>query len=234
VRSAVGRARGLVLFLVLAVSAGWVLLRRRSSAASLYVAPVGSDAGRDARPDAGRDASRAVPATDAGLAGEPASAVAPAAPAAPAEEKEPGGPGEVPGDVLATDAGLTAEPAADAVPAADAADAVPAADAADAADAVPAVPPADAVPAAKVAASEATTAEPAAADNLRALRGIGPSTESLLHDLGITTYRQIAALEGDELERVRAALPEFRTRIEREDWMGQARELHREKYGETL
>ena len=87
---------------------------------------------------------------------------------------------------------------------------------------------------ADVAASEAPTAEIAAVDNLRALRGIGPSTESLLHELGITTYRQLAALEGDELERVRAALPDFRTRIEREDWVGQARELHREKYGETL
>ena len=38
-------------------------------------------------------------------------------------------------------------------------------------------------------------------------------------------------LDGAELERVRAELSDFRTRIEREDWVGQARDLHREKYG---
>jgi predicted flap endonuclease-1-like 5' DNA nuclease len=80
--------------------------------------------------------------------------------------------------------------------------------------------------------SEAPTMElPAVSDDLRAVRGIGPSMERTLHSLGIVSYRQLALLDGAELERVRAELTEFRNRIEREDWVGQARALHREKYG---
>jgi predicted flap endonuclease-1-like 5' DNA nuclease len=80
--------------------------------------------------------------------------------------------------------------------------------------------------------SEAPTMElPAVTDDLRAVRGIGPSMERKLHGLGIISYRQLAMLDGAELERVRAELTDFRNRIEREDWVGQARALHREKYG---
>ena len=80
--------------------------------------------------------------------------------------------------------------------------------------------------------SEAPTMElPAVTDDLRAVRGIGPSMERTLHGLGIVSYRQLALLDGAELERVRAELTDFRNRIEREDWVGQARALHREKYG---
>jgi predicted flap endonuclease-1-like 5' DNA nuclease len=80
--------------------------------------------------------------------------------------------------------------------------------------------------------SEAPTMEiPAVTDNLRAVRGIGPSMERKLHGLGIISFRQLAMLDGAELERVRAELTDFRSRIEREDWVGQARELHRQKYG---
>jgi predicted flap endonuclease-1-like 5' DNA nuclease len=80
--------------------------------------------------------------------------------------------------------------------------------------------------------SEAPTMElPAVTDDLRAVRGIGPSMERKLHGLGIVSFRQLAMLDGAELERVRAELTDFRSRIEREDWVGQARALHREKYG---
>jgi predicted flap endonuclease-1-like 5' DNA nuclease len=80
--------------------------------------------------------------------------------------------------------------------------------------------------------SEAPTMEiPAVSDDLRAVRGIGPSMERKLHGLGIISFRQLAMLDGVELERVRAELSDFRSRIEREDWVGQARALHREKYG---
>lgn len=80
--------------------------------------------------------------------------------------------------------------------------------------------------------SEAPTAEiPAVTDELRAVRGIGPSMERKLRELGIVSYRQLAMLDGAELERVRAELTDFRGRIEREDWVGQARALYREKYG---
>jgi predicted flap endonuclease-1-like 5' DNA nuclease len=80
--------------------------------------------------------------------------------------------------------------------------------------------------------SEAPTAEiPAVTDDLRRIRGIGPSMERKLQGIGIVSYRQLALLDGAELERVRAELTDFRGRIEREDWAGQARALYREKYG---
>jgi predicted flap endonuclease-1-like 5' DNA nuclease len=80
--------------------------------------------------------------------------------------------------------------------------------------------------------SEAPTMElPAVSDDLRAVRGIGPSMERMLHGLGIVSFRQLAMLDGVELERVRSELSDFRSRIEREDWVGQARELHKQKYG---
>jgi predicted flap endonuclease-1-like 5' DNA nuclease len=69
-------------------------------------------------------------------------------------------------------------------------------------------------------------------DDLRLIRGIGPSIEASLRDLGIRTYRQLAEPTPAESERIRAALPAFPQRMEREDWAGQARALHREKYGE--
>lgn len=80
--------------------------------------------------------------------------------------------------------------------------------------------------------SEAPTMEmPVLMDDLRAVRGIGPSMERMLHGLGIVSFRQLALLDGTELERVRHELRDFRSRIEREDWIGQARQLHKTKYG---
>ncbi len=80
--------------------------------------------------------------------------------------------------------------------------------------------------------SEAPTMEmPVLMDDLRAVRGIGPSMERMLHGLGIVSFRQLALLDGAELERVRHELRDFRSRIEREDWIGQARQLHKGKYG---
>lgn len=80
--------------------------------------------------------------------------------------------------------------------------------------------------------SDAPTMEmPVLMDDLRAVRGIGPSMERMLHGLGIVSFRQLALLDGADLERVRHELRDFRSRIEREDWIGQARQLHKSKYG---
>jgi predicted flap endonuclease-1-like 5' DNA nuclease len=69
------------------------------------------------------------------------------------------------------------------------------------------------------------------ADDLREIRGIGPATESALHDLGIHTYQQLAVLDAEGAERLRVALKDTQRRIERQDWVRQAAELHRAKYG---
>ena len=66
---------------------------------------------------------------------------------------------------------------------------------------------------------------PADRDDLKRIHGIGPRIEDLLNAMGITTFRQIAAFSTDDVARVAAQLPAFPGRIERDDWIGKAREL---------
>jgi predicted flap endonuclease-1-like 5' DNA nuclease len=69
------------------------------------------------------------------------------------------------------------------------------------------------------------------ADDLTEIVGIGKVFEAMLHRLGIYYFRQIAAFGPAELARVNAELNEFKGRIEHDDWIGQAKELHFRKYG---
>lgn len=71
-------------------------------------------------------------------------------------------------------------------------------------------------------------------DDLKKIRGVGPKLEELLKEMGITSYRQIANFAPDDIAHVAAALESFPDRIERDDWMKSAAELHRETYGEDL
>jgi len=68
-------------------------------------------------------------------------------------------------------------------------------------------------------------------DNLQEIIGVGKIFEATLHNLGIYQYRQIAAFGAADLARVNAELKEFKGRIEHDDWIGQAKELHFKKYG---
>lgn len=61
-------------------------------------------------------------------------------------------------------------------------------------------------------------------DDIEMIRGIGPVLRVKLNELGITTFKQIAALSPEDIQRIDAVL-DFRGRIEREDWIGQARTL---------
>ena len=67
-------------------------------------------------------------------------------------------------------------------------------------------------------------------DDLKKVHGIGPVIEKTLKGLGITSYRQVARFEPDDIAYVTAALEGFPGRIERDDWMGSAAALHKEKY----
>lgn len=70
-------------------------------------------------------------------------------------------------------------------------------------------------------------------DDLKLITGIGPALEKKLRACGITTYRQLAALNDADIERVEAIIKSF-GRIRRDDWIGQAKAQHFEKYQETL
>lgn len=60
-------------------------------------------------------------------------------------------------------------------------------------------------------------------DDLKQIFGIGPVTEKALNDLGITSYSQLAELESHEIEKIAGALAIVPGRIERDDWVGNAR-----------
>ena len=68
------------------------------------------------------------------------------------------------------------------------------------------------------------TPPPEEPDDIEQIRGIGPVLRERLNELGITTFKQIAALTPEDIERIDEVL-EFKGRIEREDWIGQARTL---------
>ena len=66
------------------------------------------------------------------------------------------------------------------------------------------------------------------ADNLTRIKGIGPKNEGKLNELGIFHFRQIAAWKKKEAEWVGAYMA-FPGRIEREEWIAQAKLLARGK-----
>jgi predicted flap endonuclease-1-like 5' DNA nuclease len=63
-------------------------------------------------------------------------------------------------------------------------------------------------------------------DNLKRIKGVGPAIEKTLNEMGIFRYNQIADMTEYDIDRVARRLKGLRTRIYREDWIGQARELH--------
>lgn len=68
-------------------------------------------------------------------------------------------------------------------------------------------------------------------DNLTEIHGVGKVLEKTLHRLGIYHFRQIAAFGPGDVARVNAELKDFKGRIEHDDWINQAKELHYRKYG---
>ncbi len=70
-------------------------------------------------------------------------------------------------------------------------------------------------------------------DDLKLIKGIGPVMERTLNELGVTTFKQLANFSQNDIDQVSAAIDAFPGRIERDDWVGKAREHHRVKYGES-
>lgn len=71
-------------------------------------------------------------------------------------------------------------------------------------------------------------------DDLQAISGLGPVLASKLNANGLMTYKQLAQLSDEEVERIEADVIHSSGRFDRENWIGQAKELHLKKYGERL
>ena len=67
------------------------------------------------------------------------------------------------------------------------------------------------------------TAPEGEADKLTKIKGIGPVAEKQLNEQGITTFKQIAELSDDDIQRVDDYMPFSSAQIR--DWQGQAREM---------
>lgn len=71
----------------------------------------------------------------------------------------------------------------------------------------------------ELAAEEKTTKS-----DLTEINGVGPVIVEKLNAIGITSLEQIAAFTDEDIERVNGEL-NFKGRIERDDWVGQAKQL---------
>ena len=79
---------------------------------------------------------------------------------------------------------------------------------------------------------EAAESATGARDRLQAIKGIGPAIEKTLNEMGIFSYQQIAEMSEYDIDRIAKRLKGFRTRIYREDWIGQARDLRDKASGD--
>ncbi|PIB24753.1 30S ribosomal protein S2 [Amylibacter kogurei] len=68
------------------------------------------------------------------------------------------------------------------------------------------------------------TEAPADKDDLKKISGVGPKLEETMNKLGIYQFAQVASWSNDEIMWVDDNLS-FKGRIERDDWIGQAKEL---------
>jgi len=71
---------------------------------------------------------------------------------------------------------------------------------------------------------EAPATEATSADKLTDINGIGPVIAGKLEAMGITTFKQIAELTPEDVERIDGEL-NFKGRIDREEWISQAKAL---------
>lgn len=66
---------------------------------------------------------------------------------------------------------------------------------------------------------------PTAINDIARIKGIGPKLVTLLSELGVTTFAQIAAWSDADIERIDAQLGRFKGRIIRDQWIEQAKLL---------
>lgn len=70
-------------------------------------------------------------------------------------------------------------------------------------------------------------------DDLTAIKGVAKVLNGKLNNHGVYTYCQIAGWNDAIIAEFSTRLS-FKDRVKRDDWIGQAKALHKEKYGEDL
>lgn len=70
-------------------------------------------------------------------------------------------------------------------------------------------------------------------DDLKAIKGVGRVLNEKLNSFGIYTYRQVAGWDDSIISEFSNRLS-FKDRVKRDDWVAQAKALHKSKYEEEL
>jgi len=68
-------------------------------------------------------------------------------------------------------------------------------------------------------------------DKLTDIKGVGPVLEKVLHSTGIYYFQQVAMLDESGIDELQQQIPQFPGRIQRDQWVDQAGELYKKKYG---
>ena len=63
------------------------------------------------------------------------------------------------------------------------------------------------------------------ADDLKAIKGVGPKLETMLNGMGFYHYDQIAKWSSEEIAWVDQNLEGFKGRVSRDNWVDQAKTL---------
>ncbi|HEY3740181.1 MAG TPA: hypothetical protein VGL53_10065 [Bryobacteraceae bacterium] len=71
-------------------------------------------------------------------------------------------------------------------------------------------------------------------DDLKKIAGVSRAVEKRLNEYGVQRFKQIALWTKEDVDNFEKQLPEFRGRVERDQWIARAKEQHLKKYGETL
>ncbi len=70
-------------------------------------------------------------------------------------------------------------------------------------------------------------------DDLQMISGIGPFIEERLHAIDIYSFKQISKFTAKDIKKINVAIEYFAGRIERDDWVAQARELVQDEIKEA-
>lgn len=85
-----------------------------------------------------------------------------------------------------------------------------------------------------VALASSTAASAGLPDDLSMIAGVTPAIARTLNELGVTSFRQIAQWTPEDIAHIEDRLGSFGTRIDRDDWIQRAKELHALRHGESI
>ena len=71
-------------------------------------------------------------------------------------------------------------------------------------------------------------------DELQQISGIGPALEGKLYDIGVCTYRQLALLDREDVDKLAGQLGINPARVRKERWVTGAGRQYKAKYGEKV